>query len=125
MKVKISTKEKFQTLEVIDEELSANMTEELTEKLEIILKEDIKNVVLDLRHVKSIDDNVSSFLADITQRFNNKNASLVICEISPEVKAVLKKNKDLAKLNTTPTESEAWDIIQMDEIERELLGNEE
>lgn len=121
MKVKISTKEKFQTLEVIDEELSANMTEELTEKLENILEDDIKNVVLDLRHVKRIDDHVSSFLTDVTERFKNKNASLVICEITPEVKAVLKKNKDLAKLNTTPTESEAWDIIQMDEIERELL----
>jgi hypothetical protein len=25
-------------------------------------------------------------------------------------------------LNFTPTESEAWDIVQMEEIERELLG---
>jgi hypothetical protein len=27
-------------------------------------------------------------------------------------------------LNITPTESEAWDIVQMEEIERELLGND-
>jgi hypothetical protein len=27
-------------------------------------------------------------------------------------------------LNCTPTESEAWDIVQMEEIERELLGDE-
>ena len=26
----------------------------------------------------------------------------------------------LDDLNTTPTESEAWDIVQMEEIEREL-----
>jgi hypothetical protein len=28
-------------------------------------------------------------------------------------------------MNTTPTESEAWDIVQMEEIERELLDDEE
>jgi len=27
-------------------------------------------------------------------------------------------------MNITPTESEAWDIIQMEEIERELLDGE-
>jgi hypothetical protein len=27
-------------------------------------------------------------------------------------------------MNATPTESEAWDIVQMEEIERELLDNE-
>ena len=29
----------------------------------------------------------------------------------------------LVFLNVTPTESEAWDIVQMEEIERELLDN--
>jgi hypothetical protein len=28
-------------------------------------------------------------------------------------------------LNLTPTESEAWDIVQMEEIERELLNGED
>jgi hypothetical protein len=28
-------------------------------------------------------------------------------------------------MNITPTESEAWDIVQMEEIERELLDGEE
>jgi hypothetical protein len=28
-------------------------------------------------------------------------------------------------MNVTPTESEAWDIVQMEEIERELLGGDE
>jgi hypothetical protein len=30
----------------------------------------------------------------------------------------------LELMNVTPTESEAWDIVQMEEIERELLGDE-
>ncbi|RYZ15978.1 MAG: anti-anti-sigma factor, partial [Chitinophagaceae bacterium] len=31
----------------------------------------------------------------------------------------------LELMNVTPTESEAWDIVQMEEIERELLDDEE
>ena len=30
----------------------------------------------------------------------------------------------LEQLNVTPTESEAWDIVQMEEIERELLDDD-
>jgi hypothetical protein len=28
-------------------------------------------------------------------------------------------------MNMTPTESEAWDIVQMEEIERELLDSDD
>jgi hypothetical protein len=35
------------------------------------------------------------------------------------------KQELLELLNATPTESEAWDIVQMEEIERELMGGEE
>ena len=31
----------------------------------------------------------------------------------------------LEGMNITPSESEAWDIVQMEEVERELLGGEE
>jgi hypothetical protein len=33
----------------------------------------------------------------------------------------LDKEEYLELMNITPTESEAWDIVQMEEIERELL----
>lgn len=121
MKVKISTKEKFHILEVIEEDLPANMTDELSKKLENILNDTVKNVVLDLKNVKKIDNKIVSVLTNATELFKNNNASFVICEIQPEVKTILKKLDAMDNLNTTPTESEAWDIIQMDEIERELM----
>jgi hypothetical protein len=37
---------------------------------------------------------------------------------------LLEKEELLELMNITPTESEAWDIVQMEEIERELLDNE-
>jgi Trp operon repressor len=44
--------------------------------------------------------------------------------MQPLVEETFDKEELLELLNSTPTESEAWDIVQMEEIERELLDNE-
>ena len=51
------------------------------------------------------------------------NISFVICELQPQVKKTLEDLELDDVLNTAPTETEAWDIVQMEEIERELLDN--
>ncbi len=120
MKVKIDTKEKFHVLDIDEPNLSANMTEELNEKLLNYLEKDIKNVVLKMGRINDIDEPAAGSLANIQQRFYDNNASLVICCIKPEVEQYLDKIEILEVLNFTPTESEAWDIVQMEEIEREF-----
>jgi len=48
----------------------------------------------------------------------------VICEVQKPVEEFLDKNELLELMNVTPTESEAWDIVQMEDIERELLNED-
>ena len=38
------------------------------------------------------------------------------------VEKFLEQNNLLEMLNVTPTQSEAWDIVQMEELEREFLS---
>ena len=59
------------------------------------------------------------------QKFYENNASFVICEVLPALEARLDELEFLQMMNVTPTESEAWDIIQMEEIERELMDNDD
>ena len=47
--------------------------------------------------------------------------SFVICCLEKSLEEWLDKAELLELMNVTPTESEAWDIIQMEEIERELM----
>jgi hypothetical protein len=42
-----------------------------------------------------------------------------------KVEEFLDRDELLEMMNVTPTESEAWDIVQMEEIEREILGGDE
>jgi len=121
MKVKIDTKEKFNVLTLQESILYANMTEELNNLLLSFLEKDKKNMVVKMGEVNEIDEVIAGSLMSIQQKFYDKNASFVICEMRPKVTQHLNKLKLLEKMNVTPTESEAGDIVQMEEIERELM----
>jgi anti-anti-sigma factor len=125
MKVKTDTKEKFHVINVETPNISANMAAELSKQLVELLQSSNKNVVLKLTLVSSIDKEAAETLVKVQQKFYEHNASFVICELTPEVEAFLDKENLLELMNVTRTESEAWDIVQMEEIERELLGDEE
>ena len=124
MEVKTDTKEKFHVISVESPQISANMAAELNRQLLELLKGTIKNVVLNLRSVKSMDEEAGEVLVRAQQKFYETNASFVICELTPDVESFLDSKELLEIMNVTPTESEAYDIVQMEEIERELLGGD-
>jgi anti-anti-sigma factor len=124
MEVKTDTKEKFHVIRVETLELSANMAAELNRRFEELLKGTIKNIVLNLSSVGSIAEESGEVLVRVQQRFYENGASFVICNLTPELESFLDEKGLLELMNVTPTESEAGDIVQMEEIERELLGGE-
>lgn len=124
MQVKIDTKQKFHAITIIEPVLSANMTAELDECLLPFLQNDVKNIILIVKDINEVDDAAGEYLLKLQQVFYEQGASFVICELQPAVEESLEKAGILELMNVTPTESEAWDIVQMEEIERELLGGE-
>src|SRR5579859_2319924 len=122
MQVKIDTREKFHAITILDTVLAANMTEELDQRLLPFLQKEVKNVVLILKDTREVDDAAAEYLVRIQQSFYDNSASFVICELTPEVEKSLEDNGLLELMNVTPTESEAWDIVHLEEVERELLN---
>ena len=125
MEVKTDTKERFHVITVDSEHLSANMTEELCKQLTTYLQQDIKNVVVKLNVVNTMDEAGAECLVRTQQQFYDNGASFVICELTPGLEEFLDSQNLLELMNITPTESEAWDIVQMEEIERELLSDDD
>ena len=123
MQVKIDTKEKFHAITINESNLAANMTADLEQRLLPFLERDVKNVVLILKDTQNIEDAAAECLVRIQQSFYDAGSSFVICELTSEVEKSLETSGLLELMNVTPTESEAWDIVQMEELERELLND--
>ena len=122
MQVKIDTKEKFHAITINESNLAANMTAPLEQCLLPILERDVKNVVLILKDTQNLDPAAAECLVRIQQSFYDAGSSFVVCELTPGVEKSLEDSGLLELMNVTPTESEAWDIVQMEELERELLN---
>ena len=125
MNVKIDTKEKFVIITPLVPELTANMTEELTELLLPYIQKDISNIVLVLSEVNIIEDKGCELIAKLQQNFYENDCSFVICNLKKSIETLFDKLELLDVLNITPTESEAWDIVQMEIMEREMMNDED
>ena len=125
MNVKTDTKEKFHVITIGEPVLAANMTAELEQSLKGNLLNNVKNVILNCRDIEKLDDAAAEAIVKIQQFFYEHNASFVVCGLQPAVEAMLDETGLLEMMNATPTESEAGDIIQMEEIERELMDDED
>ncbi len=132
MEFKRDTKEKLHVITLPGPALSATMTDELNGYLLSYLQNDssrqndqAKNIVLVLKDIENIDIAAAEALTNIQQKFYESNASFVICELQKAVEKFLDENELLEIMNVTPTISEASDIVQMEEIEREFMNGEE
>jgi len=123
MNVKLDTKEKFHEISLLDGVLTANMTADFAEMLSVVQNQPPFNVVLSLEQVQEVHADMQQALAQAQQGYYERNYSFVICCMQPAVEEAFDKAELLEMMNVTPTLSEAWDIVQMEEIERELMGD--
>jgi len=131
MLFKIDTKEKFHAITVNETTFTADMAAELTDLLLPYLQNDaqlsenhVKNIILNLKELQTIDEQAAEKLVKLQQIFYENHASFVICELREPAEKMLDSLNFLEIMNITPTESEAWDIVQMEEIERELMDGD-
>src|SRR6187399_1568729 len=114
MNVKLDTKERFTVITPEEAHLSVNMTGELSQLLLGYLQKDIPHIVLNMHVVQSVDELAGEQLAQVQQQFYENNFSFVICNLQPAIEKLLDQKELLELMNVTPSESEAWDMVQME-----------
>ena len=125
MNYKIDTKEKFTVLTLLDSNLDSNLVPELNDLVKKLGETSPKNLVVSLKAVKHWDLAIMELFAQHQEVFYDNNTSFVLCSLSEEMQNALDLTEFSEVMNLTPTESEAWDIVQMEEIERELLDSDD
>lgn len=119
------TKEKFLVITINNKELLSNLVTELDILTTNWGNSTPKNLIINLKNVENWDEAVIEQIVKAQGQFYEQNASFVICALSDHLQDILDKTDYAALMNMTPTESEAWDIVQMEEIERELLDSDD
>jgi anti-anti-sigma regulatory factor len=84
-----------------------------------------KNLVVNLSEVKHWELSIMALFAQHQEVFYDNNTSFVLCCLSDDLQNALDLTDYSEIMNLTPTETEAWDIVQMEEIERELLDSDD
>ena len=121
MQVKINTREKIHAITIEESVLAANMTAELLQICTDFLKQEVRNLLLNLKDIQKMDNAAADTILELRNTFYANNSSFVLCELQPSVKKYFDENEQFCDIQITPTQSEASDIIFMEEIERELL----
>jgi anti-anti-sigma regulatory factor len=123
MNFKIDTREKFTIITPVSDFFSDNLTAELIDIANSYLQKRI-NLVINFKNVHSINEHAVQQIAALQQQVYEENLSFVLCELQPAVLSMFEKLELDDVINITRSETEAWDIVQMEEIERELLDDE-
>ncbi len=125
MNFKIDTKEKFSVLEPEIEHLTAIMAGELCNKVLSLSNSQPFNVIIDFKQINQLEKDAAEVMANCRMKMYENNHSFVVCNVQKNVYDAIITWELEEVINITPTESEAWDIVQMDEIEREFMQDEE
>lgn len=121
MLIKTDTKEKFRVLRIQEDIITENLSAEFHAILNEQCATPPYNFILDFSHVRQLADATISLLTQVYCQCLENGISMVIFGVQDEVMLTLRKKEADDLLNITPTESEAWDMVQMEEIERELM----
>jgi len=124
MEFKIDTKDAFTTIIPLNEPISAKMAVDLTGICRELRQSGSKNFIIDLQHCKEMDQQAITEMVALHEESYSLEQSLVFTGINGNIMASLKKDETDLLLNIAPRMDEAIDIISMEILERDLLGEE-
>jgi anti-anti-sigma regulatory factor len=124
MEVKIDTKEKIIVIQPQISLLDANLADAFVKEVSGQPGLEGRNLILDMALVSNVDD---AGLQAILTVYNQQYDSSLSCALTGLNNDLLEKIKaaDENVVNLAPTMLEAVDLVMMEDLERELLGEDE
>jgi len=122
MNYTIETKENFDIISPTQSEFNSQMAEEIKGLVNNALAKK-RSLILNLKEVTSTTNDISE-LSNFHHNLYQENLSFVLCHVAASLKNELQQHELLEELNITPTLIEAIDIVSMEGLERELLGED-
>jgi anti-anti-sigma factor len=122
MEFKIDTKPTYTVITPETGDLSVNLAEEIRQKVKEATETASHNFVINLTNIENMDMASGDNLLDLHNEVYSNGRSLVFTSLNESIMNTMKKGQYHLSLNLAPTMIEAIDIISMEVLERDLLG---
>ncbi|MCP4522387.1 MAG: STAS domain-containing protein [Cytophagales bacterium] len=124
MKFSIDKQEKYTLLGLEEEKLDTLVAPDLKSEFITLNAEGVSNIILDLGTTKYIDSSGLSAILVANRLCENSNGTLILTSVTDHVMKLLKISQLDSVLEILPTVQEAIDTIFMNEIQKEIGGEE-
>jgi anti-anti-sigma factor len=125
MKYRIDKQEQYAVLSLDEENLNSTIAPGLKSDLIFLNQEGVRNLILDLTHVKFVDSSGLSAILTGHRLWKDTGAFILAGHLHPMVVKLIEISRLETILTMIPTVSEAVDYVKMEELQRELQGEEE
>lgn len=120
MKIAYDKQDKYNLLRIENEKLDAKLAPQLKTEFITLHAEGVKNIIVDLSHVKYIDSSGLSAILTANRLCENVNGVLVLVGLTDHVDKLIKISQLDKVLKILPTVQEGIDAVFMHEIENDL-----
>jgi anti-sigma B factor antagonist len=120
MKFAVDKKEKYVLLTVMATKLNSEISPELKAEFVVLNGENVRNIIVDLAQVQYCDSSGLSALLVGNRFCRGNNGSFILCNVQDHVKKLISISQLDNILVSTPTASEAVDLLFMEEIEKQI-----
>ena len=125
MKYSVDKQEKYAVFQLQEDNLNSLVAPKVKSEFVILSNEGVKNLILDMSEVKFVDSSGLSAILTANRLWKNLGSFVLTGIEHPSVKKLIEISRLDTVLSIVPTVAESIDFIFMDEIERELNGEED
>ncbi len=124
MKYSVEKQEKYLHLQLKEDKLDSIIAPDLKSEFVKLNAEGVKNIILDMSHVKYVDSSGLSSILVANRLCDNAGGSLVLAAVGDHVMKLISISQLDSILTVLPTLEEAVDHIFMNELEGDLKNEE-
>lgn len=125
MKYSVDKQDKYAVFQLQEDNLNSLVAPKVKSEFVILSNEGVKNLILDMSEVKFVDSSGLSAILTANRLWKNLGSFVLTGIEHPSVKKLIEISRLDTVLSIVPTVAESIDFIFMDEIERELNGEED
>lgn len=125
MKFSLEKNERYSILTLEDENLNSVMAPDLKSEFVFLRNEGVTNLIFNLAHVKYVDSSGLSAILTANRLWSGYGSFVITNVVHPAVVKLIEISRLQSILTILPSQTEAIEFVMMEELQRELSGEEE